>query len=100
MPASSCSPIGQAARELCSAATDVVILGVGGSSLGGQTLAQLANYAVPGLGVLRPPPRLHFLDNLDPDTYATLLATLPLASTHFVAISKSSLSYTESSNSR
>ena len=33
-------------------ATDVVFLGTGGSSLGGQTLAQLAGYAVPGVGTL------------------------------------------------
>src|SRR5207248_2533244 len=33
--------------------------------------------------------RLHFIDNLDPDTYATLLQKLPLPSTRFVAISKS-----------
>jgi glucose-6-phosphate isomerase len=32
---------------------------------------------------------LHFLDNLDPATYATLLDALPLATTRFIAISKS-----------
>jgi len=32
---------------------------------------------------------LHFIDNLDPDTFGELLATLPLANTRFVAISKS-----------
>jgi glucose-6-phosphate isomerase len=67
----------------------VVLLGTGGSSLGGQTLAQLAGYAVPGVGLLRDPPRLHFMDNLDPDSFASLLARLPLSSTRFVAISKS-----------
>src|SRR3974390_1581248 len=35
------------ARQLADRATDIVILGTGGSSLGGQTLAQLANFAVP-----------------------------------------------------
>src|SRR5262249_27053030 len=48
-----------------------------------------ADYAVPGAGLLRSGPRLHFMDNLDPGTYATMLKTLPLATTHFVAISKS-----------
>src|SRR5215510_15768780 len=82
--------IKDAARRLtATGASDIVFLGVGGSSLGGQTLAQLADYAVPGAGLLRSGPRLHFLDNLDPDTYATLLEKLPLATTHFVAISKS-----------
>jgi glucose-6-phosphate isomerase len=44
---------------------------------------------VPGLGAWRDGARLHFMDNLDPDTYASLLARLPLAATRFVAISKS-----------
>jgi len=64
-------------------------MGTGGSSLGGQTLAQLAHHAVPGAGALREPPHLHFIDNLDPDTFATLLARLPHQTTRFVAISKS-----------
>src|ERR1700753_1649828 len=42
-----------------------------------------------GGGALRPGPPLHFMDNLDPGTYAALLAQLPLASTRFVAVSKS-----------
>jgi glucose-6-phosphate isomerase len=79
----------EAARRLTEGASDIVLLGTGGSSLGGQTLAQLAGYNVPGVGLLRSGPRLHFIDNLDADTYGTLLATLPLATTHFVAISKS-----------
>ncbi|MPZ37040.1 MAG: glucose-6-phosphate isomerase [Rhizobiales bacterium] len=77
------------AARLASDATDIVILGVGGSSLGGQTLAQLADYAVEGVGAFRHGPRLHFMDNLDPETYVTLLAQLPLMTTRFVAISKS-----------
>jgi glucose-6-phosphate isomerase len=78
-----------AAARLTAAASDIVLLGTGGSSLGGQTLAQLAGYAVPGLGLLREGVRLHFIDNLDPDTFAGILARLPLATTRFVAISKS-----------
>lgn len=78
-----------AAERIRAGATDVVFLGTGGSSLGGQTLAQLKDYAVPGLGRLAEGPRIHFLDNLDPLTYERLLAALPLEITHFVAISKS-----------
>ena len=78
-----------AAQRLAGGATDVVFLGTGGSSLGGQTLAQLAGHAVPGVGALRDGPRLHFMDNLDPESYALLLARAPLATTRFVAISKS-----------
>src|SRR6185437_10737626 len=77
------------ARQLADRATDIVILGTGGSSLGGQTLAQLAGFAVAGVGALRAPPQLHFIDNLDPDSFGTLLARLPPATTRFVAISKS-----------
>jgi glucose-6-phosphate isomerase len=81
--------INTASGRLSAGASDIVVLGTGGSSLGGQTLAQLANHGVPGAGVLRGAPRLHFMDNLDPETYGTLLAKLPLATTRFVAISKS-----------
>ncbi len=77
------------AGRLSDRATDIVILGTGGSSLGGQTLAQLAGYAVPGVGALRTPPQLHFIDNLDANSYAGMLAKLPHATTRFVAISKS-----------
>ena len=77
------------ARQFADGATDIVILGTGGSSLGGQTLAQLAGFAVPGVGALRPPPQLHFIDNLDAESYGTMLARLPHPTTRFVAISKS-----------
>jgi glucose-6-phosphate isomerase len=83
------APIRDAAKTLTAAATDIVMLGTGGSSLGGQTLAQLAFYNVPGVGALRPAPRVHFIDNLDPVSFETMLAQLPLATTRFVAISKS-----------
>jgi glucose-6-phosphate isomerase len=78
-----------AAKRLRDSASDVVFLGVGGSSLGGQTLLQLADHNVPGLYALRDKPRVHFLDNLDPQTFGTFLQKLPLATTKFVAISKS-----------
>jgi glucose-6-phosphate isomerase len=69
--------------------SDVVFLGTGGSSLGGQTLAQLSGHAVPGVGALRDPPRIHFMDNLDPESYGALLARLPFKTSRFVAVSKS-----------
>src|SRR5262245_10284565 len=80
--------VGAAADRLARGATDVVFLGTGGSSLGGQTLAQLAGHAVPGVGALRDGPRLHFMDNLDPESFALLLARAPLATPRFVAISQ------------
>jgi glucose-6-phosphate isomerase len=81
--------IREAASWLRRDATDVVFLGTGGSSLGGQTLAQLRDYAVPGAGRFTESPRVHFLDNLDPITFEHVLHKLPLSSTRFVAISKS-----------
>ena len=77
-----------AARKL-GGATDVVFLGTGGSSLGGQTLAQLGGYWLPGATAMRVSPRLHFIDNLNGDTFTKLLATLPVNTTRYVAISKS-----------
>ena len=44
-------------------ADDVVVLGTGGSSLGGQALYALADS---GFGPSGDSPRLHFLDNIDP----------------------------------
>lgn len=81
--------IGEAAAWLRRDATDIVFLGTGGSSLGGQTLAQLKDYAVPGAGRFTESPRVHFLDNLDPVTFDRVLHKLPLSSTRFVSISKS-----------
>jgi len=81
--------IKEAAARLGAGASDIVLLGTGGSSLGGQTLAQLAWLSVPGVGALQMPPRLHFIDNLDPFSFEAMLGKLPLATTRFVAISKS-----------
>jgi glucose-6-phosphate isomerase len=81
--------INRAAARLRAGATDVVVLGTGGSSLGGQTIAQLADVGVRGAEAFRKPPRMHFMDNLDPATYGALLGNLPLATTRFIAISKS-----------
>src|SRR6476660_3948049 len=81
--------ISRAAARLRAGATDVVVLGTGGSSLGGQTLAQLADVAVRGAEAFRVGPRMHFADNLDPATYEKQLTKLPLATTRFIAISKS-----------
>ncbi|HLL26141.1 MAG TPA: glucose-6-phosphate isomerase [Xanthobacteraceae bacterium] len=78
----------QAVKQFAKA-SDIVFFGTGGSSLGGQTLAQLADYAVPGLGALREKPRVHFFDNLDPITFEEFLKRVPLKTTRFVSISKS-----------
>lgn len=59
---------------------DVVVLGTGGSSLGARTLC-----ALPGAGG----PRLHFLDNIDPDGIETVLARIDPARTGYLVVSKS-----------
>jgi glucose-6-phosphate isomerase len=83
------APVRAAAERLRQGASDVLVLGTGGSSLGGQTLAQLTGYGTAGLSAFLPEPRVHFIDNLDPLTFAALLKTLPLKATKFVSISKS-----------
>ncbi|HUT51500.1 MAG TPA: glucose-6-phosphate isomerase [Alphaproteobacteria bacterium] len=65
-------------RALCD---DVVVLGTGGSSLGGQAIH---GFASPGAT-----PRLHFLDNIDPEHFEAILNALDFARTGVIAISKS-----------
>jgi glucose-6-phosphate isomerase len=65
---------------------DVVVLGTGGSSLGGQTICALADR---GFGPLPGAPRIWFMDNVDPDTFEVLQASLDLGRTGFLVISKS-----------
>ena len=59
---------------------DVVILGTGGSSLGGKCICALAKSNKP---------KLHFIDNIDPATFAELFAVINPASTGVLVISKS-----------
>ena len=65
---------------------DVVVLGIGGSSLGGATLCRLADC---GFGPKTGSPRLWFLDNIDPWTFDALMSRLELGRTGFLSISKS-----------
>ncbi len=64
----------------------VVVMGMGGSSLSGKTLVALKDQ---GFGPVRGRPKLWFMDNVDPATYAELLSRLPLERTGFIPISKS-----------
>jgi glucose-6-phosphate isomerase len=65
---------------------DVVLLGTGGSSLGGQTLCALADC---GFGPRPGAPRLHFFDNVDPHTITAMLDNVALDRTGFLVVSKS-----------
>jgi glucose-6-phosphate isomerase len=80
-----------ALAKLSSGAKTIVFYGTGGSSLGGQTLAQLAGWNIPGGAdaAQRNRPRTRFYDNLDGDTLARSLASLDLTTTRFVVTSKS-----------
>lgn len=64
----------------------VVVMGSGGSSLSGKTLVALKDQ---GFGPLKGRPKLWFMDNVDPATFATLIERLPLGRTGFIPISKS-----------
>jgi glucose-6-phosphate isomerase len=81
--------------KLCEGAETVVFFGTGGSGLGGQTLAQLGGWNLPGVSCCsegrqgKPRPRTRFYDNLDPLTLSAGLERLDLARTRFVVTSKS-----------
>lgn len=59
---------------------DIIILGTGGSSLGGKTLYALSS---------QKSPRLHFMDNIDPHTFKRLFESITPKKTGILAISKS-----------
>lgn len=59
---------------------DVLILGTGGSSLGGKTLCALSKSTHP---------KLHFLDNVDPETFERIFENLHSNKTGILIISKS-----------
>ena len=80
-----------ALAKLSEGAKTVIFLGTGGSSLGGQTLAQLAGWNIPGGADIaqRKRPRTRFYDNLDGFTLQGALANLDLATSRFIVTSKS-----------
>ncbi len=65
---------------------DVLLLGTGGSSLGGRSLCALAG---PDAVLAQAKPRLHFMENVDPHSFDGLIGTLDPARTGVVAVSKS-----------
>jgi glucose-6-phosphate isomerase len=77
--------------RLVEGARTLVIFGTGGSSLGGQALAQLGGWFIPGDDRTdkRARPRIRFYDNLDALSLAKGLEILDLANTRFLVISKS-----------
>ncbi|MEL7048465.1 MAG: glucose-6-phosphate isomerase [Pseudomonadota bacterium] len=81
----------QALETLSDGADLIVFFGTGGSSLGGQTLAQFAGWSIPGQMALdqKKRPRTRFYDNLDAATLDKALEPGRLQSTRFVVTSKS-----------
>jgi glucose-6-phosphate isomerase len=82
---------GEVLACLSKGAETIVFFGTGGSGLGGQTLAQVAGWNISGGGGVydHSRPRTRFFDNLDALSLEGALASFDLATTRFVAISKS-----------
>jgi glucose-6-phosphate isomerase len=80
-----------ALAKLSEGAETIVFFGTGGSSLGGQTLAQIAGWGIPHTAAKAPHqrPRIRFYDNLDGGTLEALLAAADFGKTRFVVTSKS-----------
>lgn len=72
--------------------TDVVVLGIGGSALGPvalRTALRGADWNARSVDARRGAPRLHVLDNVDPETMVALLERLELSRTLWLVTSKS-----------
>jgi glucose-6-phosphate isomerase len=80
------SACAEASAGLRAGCADILILGTGGSSLGARALYGLVDR---GFGPPSGTPRLHFVDNVDPDSLEVLLANLDLAQAGILAVSKS-----------
>ncbi len=77
------------ARGRSSQLTDVVQLGIGGSSLGAQALCAALLPARHNQTVRKPGLRFHFPDNVDPESFGALLEGLNPATTLVHVVSKS-----------
>ena len=71
------------ADTIAAGSRDVLVLGIGGSSLGGQTLLALRETRHADR------PHLHFIDNVDPATWQETIAHLDAKDVHVLAVSKS-----------
>lgn len=71
------------AEHFCTNFDDVIVLGTGGSSLGGQAVCQLSSVTTSSV------PSLHFMDNIDPHSFDRLFKIIKPERTGFIVISKS-----------
>ena len=87
--ASHLNKIKKTAKKIQENYENFVIVGIGGSSLGNELL----HYAINGIysndSISRKTPRIYFMNNIDPESTQTLLATLDLKKTMFNVITKS-----------
>lgn len=81
------APLREVAAKLLDNTTDLFLFGIGGSSLGAQALAQLTGWGTQAH--LHKGPRIHIVDNLDPQTMQAALAATDLRTTRFLVVSKS-----------
>ena len=92
LPAQDTAALRETAEAVAERFDTFVVLGIGGSSLGGRALISALRHPfhnlqdADGRGGR---PRVFFLDNIDPDTHAGLFDLLDLKRTCFNAISKS-----------
>ena len=79
------------ASEMARGMENCLVLGIGGSSLGGRALRDAIKTPLYNLlpAELRGHPRLFFAENIDPESISRLLGILPLEKTLVVVISKS-----------
>jgi glucose-6-phosphate isomerase len=89
-PAAADAPV-QLAGELAGQFENLIVLGIGGSSLGGRAIVSALCHPFHNLlpRERRGAMRVFFPDNSDPATFEALLATLDLSETCFATITKS-----------
>jgi glucose-6-phosphate isomerase len=80
---------GEIAEHLLRNTTDLVVFGIGGSSLGAQTLAQLAFWGTQAYQPRVGHPRLHIVEGIDSAVFRTMLTLMDLRTTRFLVVSKS-----------
>lgn len=83
------APLRSMLETLLSDASDLVFLGVGGSSLGAQALAQIDGWGTSAYLLNRRGLRLHFLDNLDARSSNDFFNGLDVEGARFFIVSKS-----------
>lgn len=78
--------IEKAAQRISNSCDTLVVLGMGGSGRGGNTLVSLVKNTFTGIAGKT---KIHFVENIDPHTFDQLLSSITLKNTIFLAISKS-----------